>query len=59
MDKINKISMEDFYKLKLHEHISLTGSIAIMRVPGGWIYYWEGTSCFVPYSGEFDERFGP
>jgi hypothetical protein len=49
--------MNDIYKLKLHETMSIGGG-EILRVTGGWVYITfsvEGsaTSTFVPWHNEF------
>jgi len=58
--------------MKLGEVLTISGSqygdIEALRVPGGWVYIttkdngvngWSATSCFVPYSAEFDNRVQP
>lgn len=54
------IDDKKIYSMKLHEVISLKdGHLKIMRVPGGWIYYYHnslsgvGFSKFVKYNNEF------
>ena len=63
-NEINKA----LYNMKLHETIDIvSGSIEVMRVPGGWNYIYYRTDevgyrnwrkviyniCFVPYTNEF------
>lgn len=51
----------DIYKLKLHECIKITTNnlglynIYITRVPGGWIYKYDGkdVGVFIPFNNEF------
>ncbi len=54
--------MNDLYDMKLHEEVSTNDQNRIVRVPGGWIYYfdneqigghWQTTSTFVPFHSEF------
>jgi len=49
----------DIYAMRLNEQIEFN-DIAILRVPGGWIYTYydfstggEKTSTFVPFNNEF------
>ena len=50
----------EIYNMKLHEEISLTNWIDILRVPGGWIYQasqlrydGDNMAVFVPFNNEF------
>jgi hypothetical protein len=45
----------DIYTLELHELFFTSNGIAIIRVPGGWIYKTELSSniIFVPFDNEF------
>lgn len=51
------------YEMKLHEEIRVFTTnewdgetrYYITRVPGGWIYQYNATSTFVPYSDELKE----
>jgi hypothetical protein len=57
--------METIYKLKLGEELQVNSHLAIMRVPGGWIFTQKNTyfgaevdqhienSTFVPFDNEF------
>jgi hypothetical protein len=47
--------------MELHEEVSLNLWHRVVRVPGGWIYYfdneqvgghWQTTSTFVPFNNE-------
>lgn len=44
----------DIHKLGLHEKVTVDSVFSIMRVPRGWIYIFEYSSVFVPYSSEYD-----
>ena len=48
------------YRMELHEEIRLTDLVSIVRVAGGWLYYFingqNNTVCtFVPYNDEFNK----
>ena len=50
----------DLFAMKLHEQINITNDLAVVRVPGGWLYtFWESapnsgvTTTFVPFCDEF------
>ncbi len=55
-----------FYRMKLHEKITLDNNNTVLRVPGGWIYYnhiettgeniqqLASTAVFVPLNNEFN-----
>lgn len=45
--------MIDIYKMKLHERYSLSDTVGIMRVAGGWLYSNPVGNVFVPYHNEF------
>ena len=54
--------MDNIHSMELHEEVSLNQWYRIIRVPGGWIYYfdneqvgghWQTTSTFVPFNSEF------
>lgn len=49
---------KDIYKMNLHEYITMhSGTLTIIRVPGGWIYKDVTVSgviaTFIPYHNEF------
>lgn len=51
--------MGDLYSMKLHETIIINNGgvhIAIIRVPGGWVYRSGTDMCFVPYNNEFQSN---
>lgn len=72
MDKESNYTEVDqgiLYKMKLHERITLSRYLDVIRVPGGWIYEswtYESTlygnktssasSVFVPYNKEFQSN---
>jgi hypothetical protein len=43
---------EKLHDMELHEQLTTCGML-ILRVPGGWIYLFPESSCFVPFSNEF------
>lgn len=47
----------DLYTAALHEEVRAIQGVFALRVPGGWIYTFNGedgmSSCFVPYNEEF------
>ena len=54
--------MDNIHSMELHEEVSLNLWHRVVRVPGGWIYYfdneqvgghWQTTSTFVPFNSEF------
>jgi hypothetical protein len=50
---------KNIYEMKLHEKLYFD-DFEVMRVPGGWIYYYIGFDkdfgIFVPYNNEYDNR---
>lgn len=52
----NETSKPNIYNMQLHTLIPITGLYSVVRVPGGWIYLFNGSSIplFVPYNDEFD-----
>lgn len=55
--------MTDIYKLELHKIARFdSGQIQIVRVPGGWIYIFQGvgtgefSTCFVSFNNEFQDE---
>jgi hypothetical protein len=61
--KSNNTMEKNIYELKLHESTDMACGIAIMRVPGGWIYdMWDyekdmsKTGTFVPLDTEFMDK---
>jgi len=45
--------MKTIYELELHEEILPNNNLMIKRVAGGWIYFHEVGSVFVPFSPEY------
>ena len=44
------------YTLKLHDDMAIrNGEIRVLRVAGGWIYYFMESGVFVPFDNEFDD----
>jgi hypothetical protein len=54
VNKIREAKTDDLHAMKIHESMQLTNFIFVLRVPGGWIYCYPHTSCFVPYKEEKD-----
>jgi hypothetical protein len=60
MKKLSVPENKNIYNLSLHEmtitHL-LCDFIKVLRVPGGWIYYYTSDiGTFVPFDNEFQER---
>lgn len=59
MGEIVGLYMNDIYQMSLHETFNVSPTLAVTRVPGGWIYEtyddytdtWYPT--FVPFNNEF------
>jgi hypothetical protein len=47
--------VNQIYKLKLHESMSLNSRIDVLRVPGGWVYKTMQGSVFVPWDNEYQK----
>ena len=45
------------YELKLHQILHLDNGMSVMRVPGGWIYFYKiwNIDTFVPYCNDFQD----
>jgi hypothetical protein len=59
--EINEIASKQIYELKPLEMVSakdlgIGQGYAVLRVPGGWVFIWLETSCFVPFDNEFQQR---
>jgi hypothetical protein len=59
--------MSNIHSLGLHDQVSLDHQYRVVRVPGGWIYYYDSeqigghcqaTSTFVPFNNEFMPKGG-
>jgi hypothetical protein len=64
--EIEMVEQPQIYNLKLHEIClaSENAGLYVIRVPGGWIYYfrWEGekkSAFFVPFHNEFQNANHP
>lgn len=57
----NTLDPEQLYHMGFHDILTINPSVtdksgtspSIIRVPGGWIYFFFGCSEFVPYNEEF------
>jgi len=49
------MTAQEMVDMKLHEtkEIGLGLYNVVLRVPGGWIYWFKDTSVFVPFDTEF------
>lgn len=49
--------IEELYSMKLHDILTVSEGLKIIRVPGGWMYIFEdGLPAFVPFSKEFQQK---
>lgn len=44
----NEKSLEDLYKMRLHDIWQPNSSDLVLRVPGGWVYTLRGMPVFIP-----------
>jgi len=52
------MTAQEMVDMKLHEtkEIGLGSCNIVLRVPGGWIYWFNDTAVFVPFDTEFINR---
>ena len=56
MKNLDLLSDENIFEMKLHDYISINHVDKIIRVPGGWIYQFDESNTFIPYSDEFKQK---